>query len=693
MKTLATLAAATLALAARADEGMWTFNGFPSDLVQARHGFRPDERWLETARLASVRLAQGCSGSFVSASGLVMTNQHCAQDCLAQLSTPQRDLLEGGFLAGQAADELRCPELEVNQLEAITDVTDRVLQATRGLEGTAFAEALRAVTARLEGACQQSEALRCELVSLFHGGRYDLYRYRRFQDVRLVFAPELAIASFGGDPDNFEFPRFDLDVAFLRAYRDGRPAATPAHLRWSAAGAREGELTFVAGNPGTTSRERTVAQLAFLRDVAHPSGLLDLAEQRGQLGEYARRGPEQARHSQAARLDVENQLKALKGRQAALQDEGLFQAKVAEEARLRAALARDPELARTALPALDAIARAQLAMRRLRTRLRYEEYGVAFAGTLFEHARTLVRAGAERPKPSEARLEEFRDPALPALSQALLAEAPVHPELEIFQLSASLTRMREELGPDDPFVRKVLGVESPDEAAARLVGGTRLADPAIRRRLWEGGAAAVAAAARDDAMLALAARVDDDARAVRRAYADEVEAVERKGGELLAQARRRLRGTSGSPDATFSPRLSFGQVAGWMEGGQPVPPFTTLAGAFERATGRDPFALPPRWLEAKGRLDLATPLDFVTTNDIVGGNSGSPVFDRRLEVVGLVFDGNRWSLGGDYAFDEAVNRAVAVDSRAILLALDRVYGARRLVEELRPAGGGPRPAR
>jgi hypothetical protein len=685
MKKLAAFAATALALAARADEGMWTYDAFPGDLVQQRYGFKPDARWLETARLASVRLAQGCSASLVSATGLVMTNHHCAHECVAQLSTPGKDYVKDGFLATEATGELRCPELEVNQLEAITDVTVQIQKATAGKEGTAFADALKAEKARLEKACQAGDALRCEVVTLFHGGRYDLYRYRRFQDVRLAFAPELAIAFFGGDPDNFTFPRYDLDVAFLRVYQDGKPA----HLRWSPGGARDGELTFVAGNPGSTSRELTVARLAYQRDVRLPANLMDALEVRGQLSEYQRRGAEQARHSQDLRFFLENGIKANKGRLAALRDDAFFQGKVAEEAALRAALVRDPELARTALPALDAVARAQQILRRMRTRLRYQEWGAGFEGTLFEHARTLVRGGAERQKPNEARLEEYGDAALPALTQRLFAGAPVYRELERFRLGNALSRMREDLGVDDAFVKKVLGQEAPEGAAARLVDGTRLADPGERRRLWDGGTAAVAEAARTDPMLALAIAVDADGRAVRKLYEDEVEAVERKGEEALAEARRKVHGTSGYPDATFSPRLSFGKVAGLVEDGKPVPPFTTLGGAYGRATGREPFALPPRWLEAKAKLDLATPFNLVTTNDIIGGNSGSPVFNQRLEVVGLIFDGNIWSLGGDYGYDPALNRAVAVDSRAILTALDRVYDARRLVKELEGSGAGP----
>jgi hypothetical protein len=683
MNRLAILALASAALSARADEGMWTYDGFPKDELQRRHGFRPDDRWLEAARLASVRLAQGCSASFVSGSGLVMTNHHCAHSCIEQLSTRERDFVKSGFLARGPAEEVKCPELEVDQLAAIVDVTARVQKATAGLEGGPFGEAQRAEMARIEKECQTADTLRCEVVSLYHGGRYDLYRYRRYQDVRLVFAPEFAIAFFGGDPDNFMFPRYDLDLAFLRIYEGGEAARTPSHFAWSARGAREGELTFVSGNPGHTERRRTVAQLEYARDTLLPDRLLLLAERRGQLTEYQRRGPEQARHSNATLFYVENSYKALRGELQALQDRAFFQTKVDEEARLEAAAARDPERGRRVREALRAIAEAEAEAKKIRKALWYQEGGGAFAGQLFGVGRTLVRAAAERPKPSETRLREYRDSALPAVTQKLFSPAPIHDEFEVFNLTWSLTKMREELGPDDPFVKKVLGPESPEELAARLVKGTRLRDVEQRKKLWEGGQAAVVAASREDPILDLAIRVDGTGRAVRKSYEDGIEAVVKKSEEVLAKARFEVWGTSVYPDATFTPRLSFGKVAGWVENGKPVPPITTFAGAYERATGRDPFALPQSWLDARTRLDLSTPFDFVATNDIIGGNSGSPVFNQAREIVGLAFDGNIWSLGGDYGFDESRNRMVAVHSAAIVEALEKIYGARRLVDELR----------
>ncbi len=684
MQRLLAAALALLPLAATADEGMWTYDDFPKARVEQAYGARITDAWLDHVRLSSARLAQGCSASFVSGSGLVLTNHHCARGCIEQLSGPGRDLVGGGFLARTQGEELRCPALEVNRLDRIVDVTAKILQATAGLEGKAFNDAQRAEMARLTKACQTADTLRCEVVTLYQGGRYDLYVYRRYQDVRLVMAPEESIAFFGGDPDNFMFPRYDLDVSFLRVYEDGAPARTPDFLAWAASSAKDGDLTFVSGNPGGTQRLLTVAQLEHQRDVALPERLLFLAEYRGLLTEYARRGAEQARHSRGALFGVENSFKALYGRWAAISDRPFFATKVAAEAAFRDALARDPALAGRALPAFAAIAGAVARGEQLRLAHTWEDGG-AFMGRLFRIGRALVRAGDERPKANEARLPEYADAALPALTQGLFSPAPIYDEFEIFNLTFSLTKLREKLGPDSPYVKAVLGQESPEELATRLVKGTTLKDPAVRRRLWEGGKAAVAEAARTDPVLALALRVDTAGRAARKQYEDEVEAVEKKNAEVLAKARFATSGTSTYPDATFTLRLSYGRVKGWTEAGVPVAPITTLAGAFARHTGRDPFALPASWLAARSRLDLATPFDVVTDNDIIGGNSGSPLVNQRGELVGLVFDGNIRSLGGEYGFDAATNRTVAVQGAAILEALAKIYGADRIVRELAPA--------
>ena len=667
---------------AYADEGMWTLNGFPSDRVAKTYGFRPDQAWLTHVRQASVRLAQGCSGSFVSPDGLVMTNHHCAHRCIEQLSTLAKDLDKNGFYAKSRAEEPKCPELEVNQLIDIRDVSDTVHGATKGLDGKAFHDAQKAITSKLEAECQTSDSLRCEVVTLFHGGRYDLYTYRRYQEVRLVFAPEFAVAFFGGDPDNFMFPRYDLDVSFVRVYQDGKPAHINDYFTFSPVAPKSGDLTFVSGHPGRTAREQTTTELAYQRDFALVDRLIAYAELRGVLTEYQHRGAEQKRHSTAMLFGVENSIKAMAGMLDSLRDHAFFASKVREEEAFKAKLAKGDN-AKANLEAFAAIGRAEDALTAIRVPLRYLEYGEGFGGKLFSIARMLLRGPVEREKANAVRLEEFADAALPQLTQSLFSPAPIYPELETLRLSHSFTKLREVLGADDPIVKKVLGQASPDELAEKLVKGTALASVAERRRLWDGGRAVVDAST--DPMIALARLIDDDARAVRKKSEEEIDAVVKKNEELLAKARFDIYGTSVYPDATFSLRLSYGQVKGWDEGARHIEPLTTFAGAFARATGRDPFALPASWLSAQQKIDPATVFDIATTNDIIGGNSGSPVVNKNGEAVGLIFDGNIWSLGGDYGFDESKNRAVAVSTAAIFAALKKIYGADRIAAELVPA--------
>jgi hypothetical protein len=611
-----------------------------------------------------------------------MTNHHCAHDCIEQLSTPQKDFVKAGFYAAAPGDEAKCPALEVNQLVEVTNVTERMKKATDGLQGQQYSEAQRAEMATIEAECQTSDDFRCDVVSLYRGGVYDLYKYRRFQDVRLVFAPEFAIAFFGGDPDNFMFPRYDLDVAFLRVYEKGQPAKMEHFLRWSRAGVKDGDLTFISGNPGSTSRQLTVAQLEYQRDVVIPDTLLLLAEQRGWMTEYQNRGPEQARHSNATLFYVENSLKARRGGLEALQNKEFFRSLVNNEQQLRAQIAKDPARAKKVLPAYAAIENAITELKKYRRQYNQLERANGFAGDLFSHARTIVRGAEERAKPGEKRLREFRESALPALTQELFSTAPVHPEFEIARLTHSLTKLRETLGPDHATVKKVLGKGSPAEVAERLVKSTKLGDPAYRRQLWDGGKAAVDAAAANDAMIEMARRIDGDARALRKRFEEQYEATITKNAELIARARFDVQGTSAYPDATFTPRLTYGQVKGWEENGAPVKPITTFGGAFERHSGRDPFALPESWLRSEPTLAKATPFNFVSDNDIIGGNSGSPVVNRDGEVVGLVFDGNIHSLGGDFGFDPKLNRAVSVHSAGILEALKSIYKADRVVKEL-----------
>jgi len=667
------------------DEGMWTFDNFPSAKLKERHGFAPSKEWLDKVRLSSVRLAQGCSGSLVSPQGLVMTNHHCVHRCVQELSTPQADLIADGFYAKEAKDERRCPGLEINRLVEITDVTAAMEKAAAGLDDAKALEARRAEKARIEKACATGkdgaamEDTRCDVVTLYQGGKYHLYRYERHRDVRLVFVPELAIAFFGGDPDNFMFPRFDLDMAFLRIYKDDQPAALTPHFGWSSHGARDGELTFVSGHPGSTSRQVTVAMLEFERDVELPFVLNNLFELRGMLKEFQTRGDEARRVSTHLLFGVENGLKARRGMHGALLDRELFGRKLADERALRAAVEADPKLKALSGGAWAAIEEAQQVHRTVFKPYQLLERGW-YPSPLMRHARALVRAAAELPLADDARLPEFTDAQFPPQRQALLSPAPVYPELERAVLGLLLTRIRDEAGPDHPLVRRVFAGRDPAVIAAEAVAGTKLGDPKVREALLTGGKAAVDASM--DPMVKLAVALDADARAARKAYEDQVEAVERRNLEAIARARFALLGDSVYPDATFSLRLSFGKVQGWDELGTPVAPFTTLEGAYRRHTGSHPFALPKRWLDGKDQLDLTTPFNFCATNDIIGGNSGSPVFNQAAEIVGLVFDGNIHSLGGDYAYVPANNRMVAVHSRAIIEVLRKLYGADRLLKEL-----------
>jgi hypothetical protein len=674
----------------RADEGMWTFNQFPSASVRQKYGFEPDAAWLDHLRLSSVRIAGGCSASVVSANGLVMTNHHCVRDCVDTISGQRKkDYNRDGFHARTTAEETRCPSMEINQLVEITAVTTGVQDATRDVPPAGFAEAQKAAIAIIEKQCATSDDFRCEVVSLFRGGRYDLYKYRRFQDIRLVFAPEESVAFFGGDPDNFNFPRYDLDVSFIRIYgRDGLPQPMGHHLAWSQGTLRDGDAVFVSGNPGGTSRGMTVAQLVDERDYRLPPQMNFASQVRGLLTEYQHRGAEQKRHSVGLLWGFENWLKAAKGQHGALADSAFLSQLVRREQALREKVASRPELQTTYGKVWDEIATIVQREQVLRKERDALEDGPM--SSLFSVARRLLRYGDEIGKPNGERLKEYADARLPQLKQRLLAPRPIYDELEIATLTWSLTKLREDLGPDHPVVKQVLGLRSPADVADSTVKGSRLKDiradktgnpiGGYRKALWDGGKAAIDAS--QDPMLRLARAYDPAARAVRRRFETEVEGPMKQQQESLARARFAVEGEGSYPDATFTLRLTYGAVRGYVEDGVTIQPFTTLEGAFGRHTGAAPYALPASWLKARSALKLDTPMNFVADTDIIGGNSGSPVVNPRGEVVGLVFDGNIQSLGADYGFDAAVNRTVAVHSAAIVEALGKVYGARRLVREL-----------
>jgi hypothetical protein len=668
--------------AAKADEGMWLLNNFPSEQVEKLYGFRPMQAWLDRVRLSAVRLAQGCSAGFVSPRGLVQTNHHCAEECIEQLSSAGKDLIKDGFYAKEEKDEAKCPEFELNQLTGISDVTGRVREAVEGKEGAAFTEAKRAVGAAIAKECSGGDdALRCDVVELYDGGVYNLYKYRRFQDVRLVFAPEQSIAFFGGDPDNFEFPRYDYDVSYLRAYENGRPLDTSAnYFPYAASDAKPDDLTFTVGNPGSTQRLDTVAELEYDRDVSLPRSLFRLSELRGQLTEFSTKGPEQKRIATGELFGIENSLKAKKGRFGALVDPALIAAKAKAESELRAKVDEDPALKAEAGAAWDTIRDTLKRWKPKSERYAYTEGRAAFKTSLFAHALMLVRYPVEKAKPDEKRLPEYTDANFPSLRQSLLADEPFYPELEKLTLTFSLTQLREILGPDDPFVRKVLGKKSPADLANELIGGSKLNDAAVRKALLDGGQQAIDASS--DPVIALARLVDPDFRAIRKDYEDTISAPLEKAHTAIARARFKIYGASVYPDATFTMRISYGTVKGYWQDGKFVEPMTHIAGLYERATGAPPFQLPETWIEAQPMLNLDQPMNFVTTNDIVGGNSGSPVIGKAGEIVGLIFDGNIQSLGGDFGFDPEVNRAVAVNVGALREALHKVYHADRIAEEL-----------
>jgi hypothetical protein len=622
-----------------------------------------------------------------------MTNHHCARECIENVSGLQKkDFTKDGYTAKTQADEARCPGYELNQLAEITDVTQRVTDATKGVADDKFNDTQKQTLSAIEKECATGDEYRCEVVSLYRGGKYNLYKYRRYQDIRLVFAPEESIAFFGGDPDNFMFPRYDLDVSFIRIYgADGKPAKMDNYLKWSTEDAKDGDLTFVSGNPGGTSRGLTQSQLDDDRDFRLPAQLMRLSELRGVLTEYQLRGKEQKRHSTDMLFYVENSIKALKGRHSALADKAFYGQLVKNETDFRAKVKAKPELEKAYGQVWDSI--AALVKKQQVIRKEYNSLERGISSELFDYARQLVRYAEESGKPNGERLREFSDARLPQLKQGLLSNKPIYDEFEVTTLTFSLTKLRELLGPDHPAVKRVLGNKSPAEIAATLVKTTKLKDlkadkngnaiGGLRKELFDGGAAKINAS--KDPMLEFARLIDGDARAVRKRYETEVDGPMKKQQELLARARFAVYGDSIYPDATFTLRLSYGAIKGYQEDGHDVTPVTKIAGAFTRHTGAEPFALPASWLKAKEKLNGETPFNVATTNDIIGGNSGSPLVNKNGEVVGLVFDGNIQSLGGDYGFDESQNRTIAVHSAALIEALDKVYGAKRLVDELKPA--------
>jgi len=672
------------AQAVHADEGMWTFDNFPSSRVQTRFGFAPDAAWLDHVRSSAVRLTSGCSASVVSKDGLVLTNHHCVVACEQTMSTAERDYVAQGFLTHTRSEERQCPGMQAEILQQITDVTARVQSAIAAGDPKDAIKSRDAATARIaDEACQGNATSRCEVVSLYQGGQYKLYKYRKYSDVRLVFAPEFSISFFGGDLDNFNFPRFCLDSAFLRLYENGQPVQATSHLQWRRSAPAAGDLVFVAGNPGSTSRLDTRSQLEMQRDWQIPIRQLVRSELRGRLIEYSQLGAEQKRTAGEELFFVENSFKAFYGQQRALVDPTFFAGLIRERNNLRNRVAANPQLAAQVGDPWKQIDTAIDSYQQIFLAHDFLEARAGSISQLFGYARVLVRGAAERNKPSPDRLREYADSNLPLLEKELLDAQPIYPNIERIGMTLWLAKTREYLTVDNPLVRHLLGTESPQALGERLVFGTRLADPKVRETLWRGGEAAIEAS--DDPLIRFVRATDADARALRTRYEQEVEGPITRGQEKLARARFKVYGDSVYPDATFTLRLSYGSVEGWTYQGQTVTPFTTFGGLYARATDSEPFRLPQRWLDARNRLDPQTPFNVSTNNDIIGGNSGSPLIDREGRVVGAIFDGNIHSLGGEFGFDPRLNRAIAVLTAAIGPALRNVYELPALADELEAA--------
>jgi hypothetical protein len=663
------------------EEGMWTFDNPPLKLLQQQYGFTPSPQWLDHVRLSSVRLNDGGSGSFVSPHGLLLTNHHVAREQLQKNSTAQHDYIRDGFYAATPEQEIRSPDLEVNVLLSMENVTGRVTSAVKQAKTPAEEFAAReAAIAAIERESLQKTGLRSDVVALYQGGEYWLYRYKRYTDVRLVFAPEAQIAFFGGDSDNFTYPRYDIDFALFRVYENGKPINSKDYLKWNTKGAADNELVFVSGHPGSTARLDTLAQLEALRDVRLPLILKRLRYRLDVLKRYSAQGPEQARQAASLIFGLENSLKARQGQYQGLLSKRVMDKKAAEEADFRAKVMANPRWKAAYGDAWDEIAKAE---KKGLSRLREDVYRELNA-TLATLATTIVQYVTEIQKPDGERLPGYHESELDSLRLQMFSPAPVYPELQKAILAGALEWDLSGLGPNDPFLQIVLNGRTPEQAAAELVKGTKLADPAFRRQLVAGGEAAVRAS--NDPMIVLARKIDPIRREMIRWKQQNVESVEQRAGEKLGKARFAVYGKDTYPDATFTLRLSYGAVKGYPMNGTKAPPRTTFYGLYDRALSfgdQGEFALPERYRKGREKLDLPTPLNFVTTNDIIGGNSGSPVINRGGEIVGLIFDGNIESLVGDFVYDGEANRAVAVHTGGITEVLEKLYGAGRLVRELK----------
>jgi len=666
------------------DEGMWTFNNVPRDDIKQKYGFEVTDEWLKKVQLASVRFNNGGSGSFVSPDGLVLTNYHIVEDIVSEVSTPEKDYAKEGFVARTRGAEIKVPSLELNVLMSIEDVTERVNAAAKADMPAAEANtARRTAITGIETDSTSATGLRSDVVTLYQGGQYNLYRYKKYTDVRLVFVPEFQAAFFGGDPDNFNFPRFNIDMALVRVYENDQPVKVDNYFRWSKTGAKDGELVFVTGHPGSTSRLNTVAHLESLRETSIPLLVRMLESRRAGLKRYMAQGEEQTRRGQSELNSIENSIKVYKGQVQGLNDPKIMNKKRLAEQALRRSVEADPMKNKEYGDAWVAIAKGRKDLALYERDRRFLDLAAGFNTILFGYARTLFRLAEEGVKPNAKRLPEYADTRRAALLAGLYSTAPIYDDFERQKLTDSLFFMQKEYGANHPTVKKVLKGKTPDARAAELINGTKLKDVAYRKQVVEAGERMTRSG--DDPMIELARDIDEEARKVRKRYEEEVVAVERGNYAKVARALFEQQGTKMYPDATFTLRLSYGAVKGYRENGKLVPPFTTLGGLYARSAqfNREfPYNLPPRWTAKRSAVNLRTPFNFVSSNDIIGGNSGSPTINKKAELVGLIFDGNIQSLVGNFDYDESVNRSISVDSRGMIEILRKIFGANEVANEL-----------
>lgn len=670
-----------------ADEGMWLYNAFPSTRVKAKYGFASGQAWLDHVRLSSIRFNNG-TGSFVSPDGLAFTNHHIASECIHNISTGGKDYMKTGFYAPTRAQEPKCPDLELDIVQSIEDVTPKVKAGTApGMLAADAAQIERANMASIEKNCASQTGLRCDVVTFYSGELYNLYTYKKYTDVRLVFAPEFDMAFFGGDPDNFTYPRYDLDVSFFHVYENNKPVHTRNYLRWSTAGVKEGDLVFVSGNPGSTNRLDTSAQLDFIRDVELPFWLNAYRDSIARLLQFSGQSAENQRIAQEDLFFLQNSYKAFTGEEEGLKNPAIMDKKKEDESKLRDFVSRDAKRKAEFGDPWAEIQKSVDTDQRIFTRYTLLENPRRVRTVLGTYARQLVRGAEERSKPNGERLREYRESALPSLEQSLFSAAPVSKSEQTVLFTYYLELLQRNLA-NDPAVKLVLSGRSPEQAAKEIIAGTKLDDPAVRRNLYNGGKAAIQSST--DPLIVFMRSIDPEARSVRKQYDDQVDAVRTRGGTALAQARFLMGGLDAYPDATFTLRLSYGAVEGYTENGKPIPYFTTIGGAFQHARAhgnKPPYQLPESWIRNESKLRLSTPLNFVSTADIIGGNSGSATVNQAGEVVGIIFDGNIQSLPWDFIYSDLQGRAISVDVRGIIEALRDIYGATALANEL--VGGTP----